>query len=93
MAGFGNGRLEATPRTSEDLDKLLKTYTQVLSLAEENYADPVNTEELGDLFACRRCWIRTQFFRSEDSLTFRDDQRGNFSVWGSANITGQPTVI
>jgi hypothetical protein len=45
IGGFWGSGLQATPRTSEDIDKLLKTYTQVLSLAEENYADSVNMEK------------------------------------------------
>ena len=98
VAGFWGGRLQATPRTSEDLDKLLKTYTQVLSLAEENYADPVNTEK--SLYDSIRGMLQmldphSSFFDPKTYRLFRDDQRGNFFGLGIsvANINGQPTVI
>lgn len=98
LAGFWSGRLQATPRTSEDLDKLLQTYTQVLSLAEENYADPVNTEK--SLYDSIRGMLQmldphSSFFDPKTYRLFRDDQRGNFGGLGIsvANINGQPTVI
>jgi carboxyl-terminal processing protease len=97
-ASLMDSRLQATPRTSEDLDKLLKTYTQVLSLAEENYADPVNTEK--SLYDSIRGMLQmldphSSFFDPKTYRLFRDDQRGNFFGLGIsvANINGQPTVI
>ena len=98
IGGFWGNRLQATPRTSEDLDKLLKTYTRVLSLAEENYADPVNMEKT--LYDSIRGMLQTldphsNFFDPKTYRGFRDDQRGNFFGLGIsvANINGQPTVI
>ncbi len=98
IGGFWGNRLQATPRTSEDLDKLLKTYTQVLSLAEENYADPVNMEKT--LYDSIRGMLQmldphSNFFDPKTYRLFRDDQRGNFFGLGIsvANINGQPTVI
>ena len=98
MAGFGNSQLQATPRRSEDIDKLLKTYTHVLSLAEENYADPVNTEK--SLYDSIRGMLQmldphSSFFDPNTYRLFRDDQRGNFFGLGIsvANINGQPTVV
>ena len=98
MASFWSGQLHATPRTSEDLDKLLKTYTQVLSLAEENYADPVNMEK--SLYDSIRGMLQmldphSSFFDPKTYRLFRDDQRGNFYGLGMsvANINGQPTVV
>ena len=98
IAGLENSQLQATPRTSEDLDKLLRTYTQVLSLAEENYADPVNTEK--SLYDSIRGMLQmldphSSFFDPNTYRLFRDDQRGNFFGLGIsvANINGQPTVI
>ena len=97
-ASLMGGHLEATPRTAEDLDKLLKTYAQVLSLAEENYADPVNTEE--SLYDSIRGMLQmldphSSFFDPKTYRLFRDDQRGNFFGLGISvtNINGQPTVI
>lgn len=98
MSGFWSGRLQASPRTSEDISELLKTYTQVLSLAEENYADPVNTEK--SLYDSIRGMLQmldphSSFFDPKTYRLFRDDQRGNFFGLGIsvANINGQPTVI
>jgi carboxyl-terminal processing protease len=97
-ASLMDSRLQATPRTSEDFDKLLKTYAQVLSLAEENYADPVNTEK--SLYDSIRGMLQmldphSSFFDPKTYRLFRDDQRGNFFGLGISvvNINGQPTII
>ena len=96
IGGFGSIRLEAMPR--EDINKLLHTYAQVLSLTEENYADPVNMEKT--LYDSIRGMLQTldphsSFFDPQAYRLFRDDQRGNFFGVGIsvANINGQPTVI
>jgi carboxyl-terminal processing protease len=98
IGSSGGSRLQAAPRTSEDLDTLLKTYTQVLSLAEENYADPVNTEN--SLYGSIRGMLQmldphSSFFDPKTYRLFRDGQRGNFFGVGIsvASINGQPTVL
>ncbi|MSO22476.1 MAG: PDZ domain-containing protein [Acidobacteria bacterium] len=98
MGGFWGSRLQASPRTSADISEILKTYTQVLSLAEENYADPVNTEK--SLYDSIRGMLQmldphSSFFDPKTCRLFRDDQRGNFFGLGIsvANMNGQPTVI
>jgi carboxyl-terminal processing protease len=96
--GLWGGRLQATPRSTEDVDTLLKTYAQVLSLAEENYADRVDTEKT--LYDSIRGMLQTldphsSFFDSKTYRQFRDDQRGKFFGVGIslAIINGHPTVV
>lgn len=98
MSGLSGSRLYARPRTSGDLDRLLKTYTQVLSLAEENYADPVNAEK--SLYSAIRGMLQmldphSSFFDPKTYRLSRDDQRGNFFGLGISVtiINGQPTVV
>jgi carboxyl-terminal processing protease len=94
---LGSG-IQASPKTSSDLRELLKTYAEVLSLAEENYADEVDTEKT--LFDSIRAMLQTldphsSFFDSKTYRMFRDDQRGNFYGLGISvgNVNGQPTIM
>lgn len=97
--GLVGSRVQAAPRTSSpDVNKLLRTYAQVLSLAEENYADEIDTEKT--LYDSIRGMLQTldphsNFFDSKTYRLFRDDQRGNFFGLGISVglINGQPTVI
>jgi carboxyl-terminal processing protease len=84
--------------SSQDIGKLLKTYTQVLSLAEENYADEVDSEKV--LYDSIRSMLQaldphSNFFDSATYRQFRDGQRGNFYGLGIsvAMINGQPTIL
>jgi carboxyl-terminal processing protease len=97
--GLLGSRVQANPKTgSEHIGRLLKTYTQVLSLAEENYADAIDSEKT--LYDSIRGMLQTldphsNFFDSKTYRQFLDDQRGNFYGLGIsvANINGQPTVV
>ena len=97
--GLLGSRVQATPKTgSQDIGELLKTYAQVLSLAEENYADEIDSEKM--LYDSIRGMLQTldphsNFLDSKTYRLFRDDQRGNFYGLGIsvANIDGQPTVV
>ena len=97
--GHPESHVQAAPKTaSPDVNKLLNMYAQVLSLAEENYADGVDSEKT--LYDSIRGMLQTldphsNFFDSQTYQQFRDDQRGNFFGLGISVglVNGQPTVI
>ncbi len=96
--GLWGAKLSAAPRNLQDIDSFLKTYAQVLSLAEEQYADRVDAEKA--LQDSIRGMLQTldphsSFFDSKTYSLFRDDQRGKFFGVGIsvAIIFGQPTVV
>jgi len=97
--GSGLGELlPATKKSSSDLNQLLKTYTQVLSLAEENYAESVNSESAiyrSILGMLQRLDPHSNFFDSKTYRQFREDQGGDFFGLGIsiATIEGKPTVV
>ncbi|MFN8006598.1 MAG: S41 family peptidase [Terriglobia bacterium] len=101
LVWFGLGLekpLSASKKPGGDLNQLLKTYTQVLTLAEENYADSVDPETsiyrsiLGML---QRLDPHSNFFDSKTYQQFREDQSGDFFGIGIsvASVDGKPTVI
>lgn len=96
--GLWGARLLATPRAPEEIESLLKIYAQVLSVAEEHYADAVDSEKT--LYDSIREMLQTldphsSFFDPKTYRQFRDDQRGNFFGVGISVvvINGQPTVM
>jgi carboxyl-terminal processing protease len=99
LGGLLGTHILATPKTSPpEVSKLLRTYAEVLSLAEENYADEIDTEKT--LYDSIRGMLQTldphsSFFDSNTYRQFRDDQRGNFYGLGISvgTVDGQPTVI
>ena len=96
--GFWGNRVQATSKTGEDVADLLKTYSQVVSLAEENYADPVDPQK--SIYESIRGMLKTldphsNFFDPKSFAQFREDQRGNFYGLGItiAIRNAKPTVI
>ena len=80
------------------MNQLLRTYTQVLTLAEENYADTVNSESAiyrSILGMLQRLDPHSNFFDSKTYQQFREDQSGDFFGVGIsvASIEGKPTVV
>src|SRR5262245_1268313 len=95
--GVWRSHVQATS-TSEDLDQLLRTYAQALSLAEENYADTVDMENT--VYDSIRGMVRTldphsNFFDPETYGQFREEQQGNYYGLGItvAIRNSKPTVI
>src|SRR6476661_6805953 len=98
VGGFWGSRVQATSKTGEDVGDLLKVYAQVVSLAEENYADPVDPQK--SIYESIRGMLKTldphsNFFDPKSFAQFREDQRGNFYGLGItiAIRSGKPTVI
>jgi len=96
--GFWGNRVQATSKTGEDLNELLKVYSQVVSLAEENYADPIDPQKT--IYDSIRGMLKTldphsNFFDPKSFAQFREDQRGNFYGLGiTIQIrNARPTVI
>ena len=99
LAGeFWSRKVQATSKPSENLDELLKTYTQVLSLAEENYAESLDVEKT--IYDSIRGMLRTldphsNFLDPKTYSEFREDQQGNY--YGLGILIGirnfKPTVI
>ena len=84
--GFWGNRVQATSKTGEDVNDLLKVYSQVVSLAEENYADPVDPQK--SIYESIRGMLKTldphsNFFDPKSFAQFREDQRGNFYGLGN----------
>jgi carboxyl-terminal processing protease len=96
--GLWGNRVQATSKTSEDVSDLLKTYSQVVSIAEENYADKVDSQKT--IYDSIRGMLKTldphsNFFDPKSFAQFREDQRGNFYGLGItiAIRNTKPTVI
>lgn len=96
--GFWGNRVQATSKTSEDVNELLRTYSQVVSLAEENYADQIDAQKT--IYDSIRGMLKTldphsNFFDPKSFAQFREDQRGNFYGLGItiAIRNAKPTVI
>jgi carboxyl-terminal processing protease len=98
-AGSGMGKpIPTTKKSTGDLNQLLKTYTQALTLAEENYADSVNSESAiyrSILGMLQRLDPHSSFFDSKTYRQFREDQSGDFFGLGVSitSIEGRPTVV
>lgn len=96
--GFWGNRVQATSKPTEDVIELLKTYSQVVSIAEENYADKVDSQKT--IYDSIRGMLKTldphsNFFDPKSFSQFREDQRGNFYGLGItiAIRNAKPTVI
>src|SRR5882724_5727642 len=96
--GLWEKRLQASSRTVDELNELLKTYAQVLNVAEENYADEVNPEKT--VYDSIRGMLTTldphsNFFDPKTFSQLREDQQGNY--YGLGITIGirdaKPTVI
>src|SRR5437867_3399345 len=97
-AGVWGNRVQATSKSSADVNELLRTYSQVVSIAEENYADDVDAQKT--IYDSIRGMLKTldphsNFFDPKSFAQFREDQRGNFYGLGItiAIRNGKPTVI
>jgi carboxyl-terminal processing protease len=91
-------RIQASSRSSDDLNELLRTYAQVLSVAEENYADEVDAEKA--VYDSIRGMLKTldphsNFFDPKTFSQLREEQQGNYYGLGiTIGIrNGKPTVI
>ncbi len=67
--GFWGNRVQATSKPSADVNELLKIYSQVISIAEENYADQIDGQKT--IYDSIRGMLKTlgsslQFFRSQE---------------------------
>lgn len=96
--GFWGNRVQATSKTSEDVNELLRTYSQVVNIAEENYADQIDSQKT--IYDSIRGMLKTldphsNFFDPKSFAQFREDQRGNFYGLGItiAIRNAKPTVI
>jgi carboxyl-terminal processing protease len=96
--GFWGNRVQATSKSAEDINELLRNYSQVLSIAEENYADEVDAQKT--VYESIRGMLKTldphsNFFDPKSFSQFREDQRGNFYGLGItiAIRSGKPSVI
>jgi carboxyl-terminal processing protease len=96
--GFWGNRVQATSKSAEDVSELLRNYSEVLSIAEDSYADEVDTQKT--VYESIRGMLKTldphsNFFDPKSFSQFREDQRGNFYGLGItiAIRSGKPTVI
>jgi len=96
--GFWGNRVQATSKPSADVNELLKIYSQVVSIAEENYADEIDGHKT--IYDSIRGMLKTldphsNFFDPKSFAQFREDQRGNFYGLGItiAIRNAKPTVI
>jgi len=96
--GTWGNRVQAISKSPEDVRDLLRTYSEVVSLAEENYADKVDSQKT--IWDSIRGMLRTldphsNFFDPKSFAQFREDQRGNFYGLGItiAIRNAKPTVI
>ena len=96
--GFWGNRVQATSKPTQDVNELLRNYAEVLSIAEDNYADEVDAQKT--VYESIRGMLKTldphsTFFDPKSFSQFREDQRGNFYGLGItiAIRSGKPTVI
>ena len=96
--GFWGNRVQATSKPSADVNELLKIYSQVVSIAEDNYADEIDGQKT--IYDSIRGMLKTldphsNFFDPKSFAQFREDQRGNFYGLGItiAIRNAKPTVI
>jgi carboxyl-terminal processing protease len=96
--GMWGSHVQATSRSSEDIGDLLKIYSQVLNLAEENYAEKIDPQKA--VFDSIRDMLKTldphsNFFDPKTFAQFREEQRGNFYGLGiTISIrNAKPTVV
>ena len=98
VGGLWGRPTQITTFQSEQFNNLLKTYSQVLNISEQQYADKINLQK--SVHASIRGMLRTldphsSFFDAQQFSQFRETQRGNFYGLGItiAIKNGKPTVI
>jgi carboxyl-terminal processing protease len=98
VGGLWGKRLQANSRAVDELNGLLKTYAEVLNVAEENYADEVDAEKT--VYDSIRGMLTTldphsNFFDPKTFSQLREDQQGNYYGLGiTIGIrNAKPTVI
>lgn len=96
--GIWGGRAQANSKSSEETNDLIKTYAEVLNLAEENYAEKIDSQKV--VFDSIRDMLKTldphsNFFDPKQFAQFREEQRGNFYGLGItiAIRNAKPTVV
>jgi carboxyl-terminal processing protease len=98
VGGFWQRHMQASSRSPDDLNELLRAYAQVLNVAEENYADEVDTEKA--VYDSIRGMLKTldphsNFFDPKTFSQLREEQQGNY--YGLGITIGirdaKPTVI
>lgn len=96
--GIWGGRAQANSKSTEEINDLIKTYAQVLNLAEENYAEKIDSQKV--VFDSIRDMLKTldphsNFFDPKQFAQFREEQRGNFYGLGItiAIRNAKPTVV
>ena len=97
IGGFWGRPVQATAQANVR-EHLVNIYSQVLDLAENYYADPINVEK--SIHASLRSMLKTldphsNFFDAKQFAQFREDQRGNFYGLGIiiSMRNAKPTVI
>src|SRR5262249_37317357 len=98
VGGLWGKRIQANSRAVDELNGLLKTYAEVLNVAEENYADEVDAEKT--VYDSIRGMLTTldphsNFFDPKTFSQLREDQQGNYYGLGiTIGIrNAKPTVI
>jgi len=81
LGGWFGEPLAASPPLESDTSRLLKTFTAALATVQENYVDPVPTEEL--IESAVRGLLRTldphsSFFSVSDYNRLQEEQRGKY---------------
>jgi carboxyl-terminal processing protease len=96
--GIWGSYVQATSKSSEDIGDLIKIYSQVLNLAEENYAEKIDPQKA--VFDSIRDMLKTldphsNFFDPKTFAQFREEQRGNFFGLGITISVrnAKPTVV
>ena len=96
VGGLWGRPTQITTFQSEQFNNLLKTYSQVLNISEQQYADKINLQK--SVHASIRGMLRTldphsSFFDAQQFSQFRETQRGNFYGLGItiAIKNGKPT--
>jgi len=98
VGGLWGRPTQITTFQSEKFNSLLKIYSQVLNISEQQYSDKINLQK--SVHASIRGMLRTldphsSFFDTQQFSQFRETQRGNFYGLGItiAIKNGKPTVI
>ncbi|MEE2839392.1 MAG: peptidase S41, partial [Acidobacteriota bacterium] len=81
LGGWFGEPLAAGPPLESDTNRLLKTFTAALASVQENYVEPVPTEEL--IESAVRGLLRTldphsSFFSVSDYNRLQEEQRGRY---------------
>ncbi len=98
IGGIWGGHAQANSKSGDEVNDLIRTYSQVLSLAEDNYAEKIVSEKV--VYDSIRDMLKTldphsNFFDPKQFAQFREEQRGNFYGLGItiAIRNAKPTVV